>query len=191
MEQDANALETREQLFRKYRSILHPRNSYNTILKVSLGHMYGKVPGYTLQDLPDILYERKAEMCKQVLDNLDIIDPGYTRIRGGYYSYVLVDLLTVHANTDNCVLLFLGITLYELHVPLIFLARNLASSKSIDREELKEKLGNVVKMLEESALILELEPPTSSEGMLGQVARQSLNQLKDNMDELIERSFAF
>lgn len=44
-------------------------------------------------------------------------------------------------------------------------------------------------MLEESATILELEPPTSSEGMLGQVARQSVNQLKDNMEELIERSF--
>lgn len=82
MEQDATALEAREQLFRKYRSILHPRNAYNTILRISLGQMYGKVPGYTLQDLPDILYERKAEICKQVLDNLDVIEPGYTRIRG-------------------------------------------------------------------------------------------------------------
>lgn len=52
--------------------------------------MYGKVPGYTLQDLPDILYERKAELCMQVLDNLNIIEPGYTRIRGAYLFSVLV-----------------------------------------------------------------------------------------------------
>lgn len=98
LEQDANALEAREQLLRKYRSILHPRNTYNTILKVSLGQMYGKVPGYTLQDLPDILYERKAEMCKQVLDNLDIIEPGYTRIRGQY--------LMMEKNVSDLILTF-------------------------------------------------------------------------------------
>lgn len=81
-EYDAYGLETREQLYRKYRSVLHPRHSYNTILRIALSQMYGKVDGYSVQDLPDILYERKAEMCKQLLDNLDIIEPGYTRIRG-------------------------------------------------------------------------------------------------------------
>lgn len=74
-------------------------------------------------------------------------------------------------------------------MPLIFLARNLASTNSIDKDELREKLKQVLTILEESATILELEPPTSAEGMLGQVARQSLNQLRENMEELIERSF--
>lgn len=71
------------------------------------------------------------------------------------------------------------------------MARNLASTNSIDRDELRTKLQQVIKVLEESAVILELEPPISSEGMLGQVARQSLIQLEGNMEELIDRSFIY
>lgn len=76
-----------------------------------------------------------------------------------------------------------------MHVPLIFLARNLASTNSIDRQELREKLQKVMKILEEAAAILELEPPDSPEGSLGVAARGALVQMQENMEELIERSF--
>lgn len=76
------AIEARESLFRKYRSVLHPKNAYMTMLKVALGSLYGKAEGYTLEDLPDLLLERKVELCRDVLAVADVIEPGYTRIRG-------------------------------------------------------------------------------------------------------------
>ena len=83
MEQDASAIEAREQLFRSYRSVLHPRNALLTMLRVSLAQMYGKVEGYTMDLLPDVLYERKIELCQHVLQNVNVIEPGYARLRGG------------------------------------------------------------------------------------------------------------
>lgn len=65
-----------------YRSVLHPKNAYMTILRAALSQLYGKAEGYTLQDLPDIIMERKIELCQQLLEVLDVIEPGLSRIRG-------------------------------------------------------------------------------------------------------------
>lgn len=76
------AIEAREQLIKKYKSVLHPKNAYLTILRSTLGTLYGKVEQYMMDELPDLLLERKIEFCREVLKVLDIIEPGYTRIRG-------------------------------------------------------------------------------------------------------------
>lgn len=76
------AIEVREQLFKKYRSVLHPKNAYMCIMRSVLGTLYGKVDGYTLEDLPDLLLERKIEMCQMLLEVIDVIEPGYSRLRG-------------------------------------------------------------------------------------------------------------
>lgn len=52
------------------------------ILRSALTQMYGKMEGYTLEDLPDLLLERKVELCNQLLEVLDVIEPGRSRIRG-------------------------------------------------------------------------------------------------------------
>lgn len=44
--------------------------------------LYGRAEGYSLDMLPDILLERKAEMCRNLLQTYDVIEPGYTRVRG-------------------------------------------------------------------------------------------------------------
>lgn len=124
--------------------------------------MYGKVDGYALADLPDILLERKIEMSKEILQTLDVIEPGYSRIR--------------------------GVTLYELHAPMIFLARSLYESGMIDKKGLRDKLEEAAKILEEASNILCLEADGTPERILGEVAKQSLGQLRANMDELIEKA---
>lgn len=78
----SQAIEAREQIFRKYRSVLHPKNAYMMIMRSVLGTLYGKVEEYMLDDLPDLLLERKVEMCQMLLEVLDVIEPGYSRIRG-------------------------------------------------------------------------------------------------------------
>ncbi|KAK9696141.1 hypothetical protein QE152_g32092 [Popillia japonica] len=162
MPQDSMAIEARESLYRKYRSVLHPRNAYFTVLRISLAQMYGKIEGYTMDVLPDVLYERKVELCQQILENINVLEPGWSRLR--------------------------GIIMYELHAPIIMLARNLYNNDVIDKTELRAKLMEAIELLRESSQILILEPENSTEGMIGQAATQAYQQLTGNLDELVENA---
>lgn len=80
--QDSLGIETREKMFRKYRSVLHPKHAFMTMLRHSLSQMYGRMEGYLLEDLPDILLERKVALCRQLLDVINVVEPGHSRLRG-------------------------------------------------------------------------------------------------------------
>lgn len=160
MMSDSEGIEARETIFRKYRSVLHPKNAYMTILRVALSQLYGKAEGYTMEDLPDLILERKVELCEQLLEVLDVVEPGYSRIR--------------------------GITYYELHSPLLILARNQYSAGMINKEQLRRRLQQAIDCLGESAKILKGEPSCTLEGQLYQVARQAHEQLSSNIDMLVE-----
>lgn len=85
-----------ERLTKKFKSVLHPRNVYMTSLKHSLIQLYGRAPGYTFDDLPDILLERKIELCRQVLQVVDVVKPGINRFRGKLYYF-----MTKHGTVVN------------------------------------------------------------------------------------------
>lgn len=153
-------IEQREAIFRKYRSVFHPKNAYMMILRSALGQLYGRAEGYTLEDLPDLLLERKVELCNQLLEVLDVIEPGYSRIR--------------------------GVTLYELHAPLMILARNQYNSDVIDKEEFKKKFRQAIDTLGKSVEILKNEVPSTTEGQLGLMAQQAHESLTQNFDMLVE-----
>ena len=75
-------IEVTEKIIRKYKSILHPRHAFNISIKHSLIQLYGRAPGYTFDDLPDLILERKIEMCKEILKVADKVEPGLNRFRG-------------------------------------------------------------------------------------------------------------
>lgn len=154
----AEAIEMREQLLRKYRSVFHPKHSCLISLKHSLSQLYGRVEGYNLGELPDILLERKMELCRQILEVLDVINPGESRMR--------------------------GMMLYELHAPLLLLAKNEFKCGTLPAEKLKERMMEPMKLLKESAHILSREDPASPEGIIGQVAVQSLQELQNSVQSL-------
>ena len=58
-------------------------------MKHSLAQLYGRVEGYGIDELPDLMLERKAEFCRLVLKTLDVITPGESRMRGTEDIYVL------------------------------------------------------------------------------------------------------
>lgn len=140
----------------QYKSVFHPRHSLLLSLKHTLAQLYGRVEGYGIDELPDLMLERKAEFCRLVLSTLDVIMPGETRMR--------------------------GMMLYELHAPLMFLARNEFSAGLITQEKLKEKLQEPIECLAEAARILTREDPQSPEGITGQIAQQSMEQLKASLE---------
>nr|CAD7448336.1 unnamed protein product [Timema bartmani] len=84
---DEQSVEARERLWRKYRSVLHPRHAFITCIRLSLSQLYGRVPGYRLDEMPDILHERKIEICKDLMMVADVLEPGLTRLRGKYGSW--------------------------------------------------------------------------------------------------------
>ncbi|VVC87245.1 unnamed protein product [Leptidea sinapis] len=152
------AIEMREAFLEKYKSVFHPRHSILLSVKYTLAELYGRVEGYTIDELPDLMLERKVEMCRLLLTTLDVILPGDTRMR--------------------------GMMLYELHAPLMYLARSEFSAGLITQEQLKTRLEEPMKCLAGAAKILQREDPQSPEGTIGFIASQSLEQLKASVESL-------
>lgn len=72
--------------------------------------------------------------------------------------------------------------LYELHAPVTFLARSEFSAGLINQEKLKERLQEPIQLLAEAAKILIREDSQSPEGIKGQVAQRSMEQLKASLE---------
>lgn len=156
MDMSSERLQECEALLRKYRMILHPNHFIQTSLKQSLIEMYGRVRGYEMVELPDILLERKEELCRQVLGVLNVFEPGLSRAR--------------------------AMLLYELHVPLVLLAKSGFIAKVLTIGNLKERIQEAVNILEECVSILKFEDPTTQEGTLGRVANKALESLKLSLE---------
>ncbi|KAK0087191.1 hypothetical protein PV325_001560 [Microctonus aethiopoides] len=158
IEAGAEAIQIRENVMKKYHSVLHPRHAFLTMLRLSLSQLYGRVDEYELDDLPDVVLEHKVDMCRLLLQVLDVIVPGYSRER--------------------------GMTLYELHAPLLFLARSQWTANVIDDAGVKSKMTEVANILKEATTILSLEPPETIEGQISLVANESLKQLNESIKSL-------
>lgn len=154
----ADAIQERETVMKKYRSVLHPRHAFNTMLRHSLTQMYGRVEEYLLDDLPDVVLEHKIDMCHLLLQVLNVIEPGYSRIR--------------------------GMTLYELHAPLLFVAKTQWNAGVLNESGLKSKMIDAAGILKEATTILCLETPDTPEGQIGLVAKESLVQLEESISNL-------
>lgn len=155
----AERLEKCEQLLRKYRSVFHPQHYVQTGLRQNLIEMYGRVEGYQLQELPNVMLEHKIDLCRQVLNVLTVIHPGKTRCR--------------------------AMLLYELHAPLVLIAKSAYAVGILQGDALKAKLQEAVDLLEECSSILQWEDSTTVEYTIGQISNQSLVQLKESMEAII------
>ncbi|XP_049279270.1 SET domain-containing protein SmydA-8 [Anopheles funestus] len=160
LDYEANRLEAYETMYKKYRSVLHPLHFINTSIRHSLIELYGRIPGYGMVELPDILLERKVELCRSILRVLDVFEPGKSRAR--------------------------AMILYELHAPLIMLAQSAFARGEDNRDgkPLKQQLIDAARILEECGGILEWEDPMTPEGILANVAKQSLAQLQQSIETL-------
>lgn len=83
---DCNDIQAMEQFLHKYRNVLHPTHYLCLGVKVSLSQVYGRISGYIIQELDEKPLLRKRDICKEILGVFDIIEPGYTRIRGNVFS---------------------------------------------------------------------------------------------------------
>lgn len=149
----SNDVEGMEKFLEKYRNVLHPTYYLNLGVKLSLSQLYGKINGYIIHELTDAQLMRKEELCKEILKIFDVIEPGYTRLR--------------------------GVTLYELHAPIMILTTRNFEKQTISKTELRHKLKEVIRYLEEASEILSFEPETCSEGIMGVAAKDALVRIRD------------
>lgn len=157
---DAKAIEQREFILKKYGTVLHQKNAYMTILRTALTQLYGRIESYGLNDLPNLLLERKIELCNSLLEVLNVVEPGLSRIR--------------------------GVTLYELHAPQMVLAKNLYNSNVISKQEFRRKMEEALETLHKSVKILKHELPGTNEKQLADVAKQAYYGLKKKLEIIIE-----
>ncbi|XP_032595158.1 SET domain-containing protein SmydA-8 isoform X2 [Drosophila grimshawi] len=158
LEMGAKRLEESERLLRKYKSLLHPSHYIATGLRQLLIEMYGRVQGYEMVQLSDQLLERKSSLCRKVLRVLNVFEPGLSRSR--------------------------AMNLYELHVPLVLLAKNGFIAGTLSGGELRARLVDAIDLLKECVDILQHEDHDSQEGILCGVAKQALEQLTLSVEGL-------
>ena len=158
MEMSPERLQETEKLLKKYRVVLHPLHFLMISLKQNLIEMYGRVKEYEMVELPDVLLERKEELCRQVLRVLNVFEPGLSRAR--------------------------AMILYELHVPVVLLAKSGFIAEVLTGRKLKEKLSEAITILKDCVDILQYEDPQSQEGVLGLIAKQAMEQLTQSVEGL-------
>lgn len=71
-----------ELFLEKFRNVLHPTHYLCLGVKLSLSQLYGKIKGYIIHELSDDLLVRKQEICEEILKIFDVIEPGFSRLRG-------------------------------------------------------------------------------------------------------------
>ncbi|CAG9564431.1 unnamed protein product [Danaus chrysippus] len=148
---DANDVQGFENYLAKYRNVLQPNHYLNLSAKHSLSQLYGKVADYMIHEMTEELLQRKIEICRDLMKVFDVIEPGYSRLR--------------------------GITLYELHAPLMVLTTRAFERKEITKENLRNRLKEIVRYLRESSIILGFEPRSSPEGLMAGAAQHALSKI--------------
>lgn len=160
MDLTVERLQLGEELLRKYRSVLHPLHFIQTSIRQALIEMYGRVEGYKLPELPDVILEHKIDLCLQLMRVLDIVHPGKTRAR--------------------------ALLMYELHAPLVQTARSAFEVGLLSGAPLRQKLQKAIDLLKECAAILKWEDPSTVEATVAELSKAAVDQLELSIVTILE-----
>ncbi|KAG5676267.1 hypothetical protein PVAND_006115 [Polypedilum vanderplanki] len=146
---DINQIET---FIEKYSKTLHKNHYIFLSAKHSLCQLYGKIDGFLINELSVAQLRRKETYCRDLLEVIDVLEPGSSRLR--------------------------GVILYELHAPvMIQITRELQMGK-IKNSDFKRQLREVIQILQDSYDILRHEPNGSQEYEMAVAAKSALMSIK-------------
>lgn len=125
-------------------------------IKNALIELYGHVKGHLLSELPDILLRRKIELCEEVMEILDVFESGKSRAR--------------------------GLMLYELHAPLVMLAKSRFEKGTLTKLEYLRQLESARNLLNECLEILTWEDENVFKPIkLAKVSLENLDNYVENV----------
>lgn len=104
-----------------------------------------------LQDMSPEQLKRKETVCRDLLEVIDLLEPGLSRLR--------------------------GVIMYELHAPLMLQATKLYESKKISTNDLRKRLKEVVSLLRDADNILSFEPEGTKEAEMVKGAKHALMRM--------------
>ncbi|XP_045451337.1 SET domain-containing protein SmydA-8 [Melitaea cinxia] len=140
-----------EEFIDKYKATLHPTNHLAIQAKLALVQIYGNYEGYTLADLPDHLIKRKIDLCHDLLDVADKLEPGWSRFR--------------------------GTILLELQSAMTMQTKREFEDDIITKSAAQDQLMESMVLLQEAANILRIEPHMKT---VLETKVQELSNLLDN-----------
>ncbi|KAL7743252.1 hypothetical protein ACLKA6_016193 [Drosophila palustris] len=149
---DVHNIPALENFLTRYQGVLRPNHYLLLSAKYSLCQIYGRIEGYLLPQMSPEDIARKERYCREFLKIIDLLEPGLTRLR--------------------------GLIMYELHAPIMVLAQLGMQSGRMTRQEFQRRIKEVVKLLEDSSHILQMEPPGSSEHEMGLAAADALSKMR-------------
>lgn len=160
-----------EMFMGKYAKTLH-RNHYIFLsAKHSLCQLMGKIDGFLINELTAEQLKRKEEYCRDLLEVIDILEPGNSRLRG-----VILYGMNILNRTQR-----IAVNSYlfsELHAPVMLqITRELQSGK-ITKSEFRRRLREVTQILKESYDILQHEPTASPERQMAEAAATAIKQIE-------------
>jgi hypothetical protein len=79
---DENSIPALEAFLRRYQNVLHPNHYHCLGVQHSLCQLYGKTPGFLINDMTEEQLRHKRDICRQLLKVVDVLEPGYSRLRG-------------------------------------------------------------------------------------------------------------
>ena len=71
-----------------------------------------------------------------------------------------------------------GVTLYEMHAPIMMLATRQFDAEEISKEEFEERMVQVRRILKQCQQILAMEPDNSPEGVMNKASLTALEQMQ-------------
>ena len=77
-----------EAFLKQHARLLHPNHWLFTSARHSLSQLYGRDERYLLGTLSPEQLERKTAICQSLLAVIDVVEPGLSRLRGTYYSFL-------------------------------------------------------------------------------------------------------
>ena len=84
---DENDILALERFLTRYENVLHHNHYHCHGVLHSLSQLCGKAPGFIINDMTDAQLCRKRDICRQLLKAVDILEPGYSRLRGNHLLY--------------------------------------------------------------------------------------------------------
>jgi hypothetical protein len=114
---DPNSIKDYEDYLKRYANVLHPNHYLILSAKHSLCQLVGRSDGFIINELDLTQLQMKEQYCRDILNVVDVLEPGASRIR--------------------------GIISYEMHAPMMVKITREFENRTINSKQLRCRLREV------------------------------------------------
>ncbi|KAL7024018.1 hypothetical protein ACKWTF_012873 [Chironomus riparius] len=148
---DPNSIKDYEEYLKRYANVLHQNHYLMLSAKHSLCQLIGRSDGFLINELNLSQLQRKEQYCRDLLAVVNVFEPGMSRLR--------------------------GIICYEMHAAMMMIITREFENRTINSNQLRSRLKEIVKLLHESNDILKIEPIGSPEYSMSLAAQDALKKM--------------